>query len=386
MRRGIAAQSFKFWEAPHWKPPRWLGHQLVDLPLGPLAGRPIEIISSEFASCIDPAATVERLWTGGRWTEGPAWLPRERILVWSDIPGDRLLRWRELDRDIAVFRSPCSAANGGETAATAEDGSSPCEQNSRRITRTEADGHITVVADRYGGKRFTSPNDVVVKSDGSVWFLPIPPTAAAASALRGQGRARGLPRISCRSGVTNEVRQMTNDMVMPSGLAFSLDEKLLYVVDLRQCASSRRPQPHPECFSVGENDVLASSGVLVSDESKALDGLSRLDREGRIWAGAGEGVRCYRPDGALIGRIRLPERVANLEFAGADRSRLFICGTTSVYVVGTKTLSRAFNRSSLRHVPPSAGRSAPVVAMRELQLHLRLQLLQLRWRQMLRSH
>lgn len=308
---------------------------MVDLPLGPGSSASIEVVDPEFAACIDGSAVVERLWTGGRWTEGPVWLPVEGILVWSDIPGNRMLRWREADGDIALFRSPTGSANGN--TRDRQGRLVTCEQDQRRITRTERDGRITIIADRINGKRFTSPNDVVVKSDGSVWFTD-PAYGSGGPLYEGKVELDGC-HVYRADPATGEVRQMTADMVMPNGLAFSLDEKLLYVVDTGSTHHPDGPN-HIRVFAVGADDSLTARGTFVSDKGKALDGL-RLDRDGRIWAGAGEGVRCYRADGTLLGRIRLPERVANLEFAGADRSRLFMCGTTSVYCVSTGTAGGA---------------------------------------------
>lgn len=308
---------------------------MVDLPLGPASSASIEVVDPEFAACIDGSAVVERLWTGGRWTEGPVWLPVEGILVWSDIPGNRMLRWREADGDIALFRSPTGSANGN--TRDRQGRLVTCEQDQRRITRTERDGRITIIADRINGKRFTSPNDVVVKSDGSVWFTG-PAYGSGGPLYEGKVELDGC-HVYRADPATGEVRQMTADMVMPNGLAFSLDEKLLYVVDTGSTHHPDGPN-HIRVFAVGADDSLTARGTFVSDKGKALDGL-RLDRDGRIWAGAGEGVRCYRADGTLLGRIRLPERVANLEFAGADRSRLFMCGTTSVYCVSTGTAGGA---------------------------------------------
>jgi gluconolactonase len=300
---------------------------LVELPLGPVAGRAVEILDPSFTLCIDPDAVLHRLWTGGRWAEGPAWLEREGILVWSDIPANRLWRWRAADGAIAEYRHPSESANGN--THDRQGRLVTCEQDKRRITRTELDGQITVLAGVYGGKRFTGPNDVVVKSDGSIWFTD-PDYARGGALYEGPVEIEGC-HVYRIDGTTGDVRQMTTDMVMPNGLAFSPDETTLYVVDT---GSTHRPDGpnHIRAFRVGQDTGLTPLSVSAVDEGKAFDGL-RVDTDGRLWAGNGQGVTCYLPSGQPIGRIRVPERVANLEFAGPDRNQLMLCGTTSLYMI-----------------------------------------------------
>jgi len=304
---------------------------LVDLPLGPVGGPAVEILDPAFAACIDASATLVRLWTGGRWAEGPAWLDREGILVWSDIPGDRLWSWRASDGAIAEFRHPSQAANGN--THDRQGRLVTCEQNTRRITRTEFDGRITTLADAWQGKRFTGPNDVVVKSDDSIWFTD--PDYARGPQYDGQIEIEGC-HVYRIDPATGEVRRVIDDMVMPNGLAFSPDETILYVVDTGSTVGAGGPN-HIRAFRVGPDSSLWPISVLAVDEGKAFDGL-RIDTAGRLWAGTGQGVNCYLPTGKLIGCIRVPERVANLEFAGSDRNQLMLCGTTSLYLIPVRAL------------------------------------------------
>jgi len=299
---------------------------LVDLPLGPVGGPAVEILDPAFAACIDAAAPLVRLWTGGRWAEGPAWLERDGILVWSDIPGDRLWSWRASDGAIGEFRHPSQAANGN--THDRQGRLVTCEQNTRRITRTELDGRITTLADAWQGKRFTGPNDVVVKSDGSIWFTD--PDYARGPQYDGQIEIEGC-HVYRIDPATGEVRRVIDDMVMPNGLAFSPDETILYVVDTGSTLGTGGPN-HIRAFRVRPDSSLSPISVLAVDDGKAFDGL-RVDTEGRLWAGTGQGVNCYLPTGKLIGRVHVPERVANLEFAGPDRRQPMLCGTASLYTI-----------------------------------------------------
>jgi gluconolactonase len=292
-------------------------------------GTPYEIIDEAFRGCIAPSAPVERIWTGGKWIEGPAWQAREQRLIWSDIPRNRMLAWSAATDAVTTFRVPSHGGNGNTTDRQGR--LVTCEQYSRRITRTEPDGSITVLADRFMGKRFTAPNDVVVKSDGSVWFTD--PAYGKSPFYEGEIELDGCHVY--RIGTDGSVRQMTHDMVMPNGLAFTPDERQLYVIDT---GSTHRPDGpnHIRVFDVGADDNLSGGEVIATDEAKFFDGL-RVDVEGRLWCGVGEGVRCYLPDGTIIGHIRLPERAANLSFGGPDGQTLFICATSSVYRCRLKT-------------------------------------------------
>jgi len=288
-------------------------------------GRPeTTVLHPRFAGCVLPGARLERLWNEGKWTEGPAWLAAKRWFIWSDIPNNRMLQWDYDSGAIGVFRQPSQGANGNTV-----DGQGrlvTCEQYSRRITRTEADGSITVLVDRFEGRRFNAPNDIVVRSDGSIWFTD--PDYGRSPLYEGERELPGchVYRLDPESGA---IRQMTHDFVMPNGLAFSPDEKLLYIVDTGSTHQPDGPN-HMRRFAVGPDGSLAGGEVIATDPKKFFDGF-RVDTEGRLWCGGGDGIDCYTPDGTLIGKIAIPERVGNLTFGGPGRDELLICGSTSTY-------------------------------------------------------
>jgi gluconolactonase len=287
-----------------------------------------DVIDPRFRATFTGSAQLERLFTGCRWAEGPAWFGGGRYLVWSDIPNDRMLRWDETDGSVSVFRAPAGNANGN--TVDRQGRLVTCEHGNRRVTRTEADGAITVLADRYDGKRLNSPNDVVVKSDGSIWFTD--PMYGIETDYEGNraeseiGRCN-VYRVDPASGAVTAV---VTDMVRPNGLAFSLDETLLYVSDTGRTHGDENPA-HIRTFSVS-GDTVSAAGVFADCTAGLFDGF-RLDGEGRLWTSAGDGVHCYLPDGTLLGKLRVPEGVANVCFGGRKRNALFICGTTSLYCV-----------------------------------------------------
>lgn len=255
-------------------------------------------------------AYVEVLHDGGRKTEGPVHFAAGRYLVWSDIPNDRLLRWDEATGAIGTFRSPSGNPNGNTIDRAGR--LITCEQGARRVTRTEHDGTITVLADNYQGKRLNSPNDVVVKSDGTIWFTD--PRYGIT------GYYEGSPADSEIGGdyvfrldpATGDLSVVADDFVRPNGLAFSPDESRLYIVDTRK--------RHMRVFDVLEDGSLVGGKILAE---AWFDGI-RLDCYGRIWAAALDGLHCYDPDGTLIGKLLLPDSVSNLTFGGLKRNHLFV--------------------------------------------------------------
>ena len=305
---------------------------------GVIEGTGFEVIESEFQSCFVGHARVERLWTGARWSEGPAWFPAGRYLVWSDIPNNRLLRWDETDGTVSVFRSPSYNANGN--TVDREGRLVSCEHLARRVTRTEHDGSITVIASHYRGMRLNSPNDVVVKSDGSIWFSD--PSYGILIDYEG-GRAEseiGQCHVYRWDPVSQEIEAVATDYMKPNGLAFSVDESHLFISDTGISHDANGPA-HIRCHKVDADGTLGKGHVFSECTNGVFDGF-RLDSEGRIWSSAGDGVHCINKDGKLIGKIHIPEIVANVCFGGPKLNRLFIAGTTSLYsaflaVNGAKT-------------------------------------------------
>ena len=274
---------------------------------------------------------VEKLYTGCRWAEGPAWFGGGRYLVWSDIPNDRMMRFDETDGSVSVFRAPAMNSNGN--TVDRQGRLVTCEHRGRRVTRTEHDGVITVLADRFDGKRLNSPNDAVVKSDGSVWFTD--PSYGIDSNYEGDATASEIGACHVyRLDPAGHVTAVATDFAKPNGLAFSPDESHLYIADTGRTHGAQFPQ-HIRRFAV-HGDRLTGGAVFAESEVGLFDGL-RIDISGNVWTSSGDGVRCYAADGTLLGIIRIPEVVANCCFGGAKKNRLFICGTTSLYSVYLNT-------------------------------------------------
>jgi gluconolactonase len=296
---------------------------------GEMADSDFEILDERFAPLVKTTARIEKLYEGCRWAEGPAYFPAGRYLVWSDIPNDRMLRFDETTGVVGVFRHPAGYSNGN--TVDREGRLVTCEHGNRRVTRTEHDGRVTVIADRYEGKRLNSPNDVVVKSDGSVWFTD--PAYGIESDYEGHKAeselgACHLYRVDARSG---ECRIAADDFVRPNGLAFSPDESRLYISDTG-VSDERGKQRHVRVFQVAEDGRLSGGEVFATCTAGVFDGF-RCDDAGRLWTSTGDGVHCYEPDGTLIGKVLVPEITANVVFGGLKRNRLFICATTSLYAV-----------------------------------------------------
>ena len=295
---------------------------------GQVEGTEIVVVDKRFEACFAGHVRVERLWTGSRWAEGPAWFAAGRYLVWSDIPNNRLMRYVEPSGEVSVFRENANNANGN--TVDNQGRLVTCEHLSRSVTRTDFDGRIRPLATHWQGKRLNSPNDVVVKSDDSIWFTD--PAYGIDANYEGDKQAPEIDgchvyRIDPRSG---EVERVIDDMVRPNGLAFSPDESWLYVVDTGATHVANGPR-HIRRFRVGADGKSLTGGeVFVESTSGLFDGF-RFDSEGRIWTSVGEGVHVYAPDGELIGKILIPEIVGNVTFGGTKRNRLFIAGTTSLY-------------------------------------------------------
>ena len=291
-----------------------------------------EVLDERFEALVFGNVHLEKLWTGSRWAEGPAYFPAGRYLVWSDIPNDRLMRYDETDGSVSVFRAPAHNENGH--TVDREGRLVACEHRGRCVSRTEHDGSRTVLASHYEGKRLNSPNDVVVTSDGSVWFTD--PTYGIDSDYEGDAAPSEIgASYVYRLSPEGELAAAATDFVKPNGLAFSPDERTLYVVDTGATHVRNGPR-HIRRFAVSPDGTLSGGGVFATATVGLFDGL-RLDTAGHVWTSAGDGVHCYHPDGTLIGKIKVPEVVANLCFGGPKRNRLYICATTSLYAVYLRT-------------------------------------------------
>ena len=293
-----------------------------------------DILDPRFRRLIIPHAKVERVWTGGRWTEGPVYVPAAKSVLWSDIPNDRVMRLDDCSGAVSVFTHPCGFHNGhsiddqGRVIA--------CEHGGRRISRLEHDGTWSCLADRWNSKRFNSPNDVVVHSDGSIWFTD--PTYGIDSDYEGHRASSeiGHSYVFRLDPATGHVAPAVSDMVRPNGLAFSVDERTLYVSDT---GLTHDDACSPDIRAYDVHDGVAGNGRSFATCAAGLFDGFRVDRCGNLWASSADAVRAYAPDGTLIGRVRIPELVSNLCFGGLKRNRLFITAQTSLYAIYVNTSS-----------------------------------------------
>ena len=295
---------------------------------GVIEGTGFEVIKPEFEACLLGHARVERLWTGARWSEGPVWFAAGRYLLWSDIPNNRIMRYDDTDGSVSVFRDPSNNSNGHTVDRQGRLVS--CEHLTRRVTRTEHDGSITEIVSSFDGKRLNSPNDVVVKSDSSIWF-----TDPSYGILMDYEGARAESEIGAchvyRVDPDGSIRIVADDYFKPNGLAFSPDESVLYIADTGATHDADGPK-HIRRHTVNPDGTLSGGEVFATCSEGLFDGF-RLDRDGRIWSSAADGVHCINSDGELIGKVHIPELVGNVCFGAAKLNRLFICGTTSLYSV-----------------------------------------------------
>jgi gluconolactonase len=320
------------------------------LPLGPLPGSRYpdsRLESAHPKTSFGPAGfpafagtmAVERVATGFRWAEGPVYFPAGRYVLFSDIPNNRIMRFSEDDGHVSVYRQPSMNSNGN--TIDREGRLLTCEHSGRRVTRTELDGSITIIADKYNGKKLNSPNDVVVASDGSIWFTdPVYGIGGFYEGIKAdpEQEKHNVYRVDPKSG---DIKVVVDDFVEPNGLAFSPDEKKLYIIDTGFTDGADNPS-HIRAFDVDlAAGKLSNSKVFAEMPKPSItDGL-RTDRDGRVWCSVGwgdpneDGVRCYTADGDLLGKIHIPETVANLCFGGQQRNRLYICGSSSLYAVYT---------------------------------------------------
>jgi gluconolactonase len=294
----------------------------------------IEVVDARFRSLRLTSASVEQLATGCRWSEGPVWFGDGRYLLWSDIPNDRMLRWDDCSGQVSVFRQPANNANGHTRDRQGRLVS--CEHLSRRITRTEHDGRITVLADRFDGKRLNSPNDIVCQRNGAIWFTD--PSFGIGGHYEGEPAASELPHAVYRLGPDGALQAVVTDLKAPNGLAFSPDEQWLYLIE-------SRAEPWRMLWRyrvAADGSLSAREKVYEATDGGALDGMA-VDTQGNLWMGYGgngvvpseplDGVRVLSPEGVTLGHIHLPERCANLCFGGAKGNRLFMAASHSLYAL-----------------------------------------------------
>jgi gluconolactonase len=293
----------------------------------------VRVLDQSFAKYRLNLASVERIAHGFRWCEGPVWFGDGRYLLWSDIPNDRIMKWEEETGAVSVFRKPSGYANGNTRDRRGR--LITCEHGGRRVSRTEYDGAISVVADSFDGKRLSSPNDVVVKSDGSIWFTD--PPFGLLSYYEGRVAPQELPMNVYRVDPSGSISVVEGEVNRPNGLCFSPDESTLYLVE-----SGTSPRNVYAYDVVDGGTRLSNRRKLIDVGPGTPDGM-RCDVDGNLWMGWGmgdaalDGVAIFNPDGRLIGRVDLPERCANLCFGGLHRNRLFMAASKSVYALYVNT-------------------------------------------------
>jgi gluconolactonase len=293
----------------------------------------VQVLDPSFAKYRLPLAGVEQLATGMRWSEGPVYFGDGRCVLWSDIPNNRIMRWDEDTGAVSVYRKPSNNANGN--TRDRQGRLVTCEHDARRVTRTEYDGAITVICDEFEGKRLNSPNDVVVKSDGSIWFTD--PQFGILGWYEGHLDTPELPMNVYRvDGQTGEATVVADGITAPNGLAFSPDETRLYIVE------SRSVPRRILVYDVVGGRTLANGKVLIDAGPQGTPDGFRCDVDGNLWCGWGmtdelDGVRVFNPEGQAIGHIALPERCANLCFGGRWRNRLFMAASHSLYALYVNT-------------------------------------------------
>lgn len=289
-----------------------------------------EFIDPRFRHFVLPNAPLEKLGEGFRWLEGPVWFGDRNCLLFSDIPNDRIMRWSE-ETGVTVYRRPAGFPNG--QTRDREGRLITCSHHNRCVMRTEFDGTVTVLADRFEGKRLNSPNDVIVKLDGTIWFSD-PPYGIQTDYEGGRQEQEQKPRVYRLDPRTGALSVIADDFDGPNGLCFSPDERRLYIVETGLLAADD-PVKNIRVFDVDESGAAIRNGRVFHTISPGnADGI-RSDEDGNIWSAAGDGVHCIDPSGALLGKIKVPYTVSNITFGGRYHSRLFICASQTLFAIFT---------------------------------------------------
>jgi len=293
-----------------------------------------DIFDDRFGALVPADAKVRKLTSGAAWAEGPVYVPGNDRVIWSDVRNNRMMQWSER-AGMTIFRQPSHHSNGN--TLDLQGRLVTCEHSLHRISRTEPDGTVVTLVDRYRGNRLNSPNDVVVRSDGTIWFTDPPYgilTSDEGYQRESELEANYVFRFDPAAGKLDIV---ADDFYMPNGLAFSPDEKTLYVSE-SGCSHYAQAPRHIRAFDVVDGRRLANGREFVNVAPGCVDGF-RVDSHGYVFASfnSGHGVRVFTPEGECIGAIRVPERASNCTFGGPDGTHLFITATTSLYVVSLNT-------------------------------------------------
>jgi gluconolactonase len=287
----------------------------------------VEIIHPRFKTYVLSNASLEELASGFRWTEGPVWMGDWNALLFEDLPRNRTMRWSDQE-GLTVYREPSNFANG--QTRDRQGRLISCSHRGRCLYRTEHDGRVTTLVERHAGKRLNAPNDVVVKSDGTIWFSD--PLYGISNDYEGGIQTSEQPPALYRfDPASGDIRVAANDFDGPNGLAFSPDEKRLYVAESGDPGKSEFRQ-YIRVFDVREDGLLTGGEIFHKVEPGFADGF-KVDEDGNLWSSAGDGVHCISPDGELLGKIRVPYRVANVAWGGLYRNRLFICASQRLYAI-----------------------------------------------------
>jgi gluconolactonase len=292
----------------------------------------LDVRDERFLDLVPADARIERLWTGAAWTEGPVWIQAQERLLFSDIPNNRLLYWGEGGSGVVL--SPSDFMNGH--TLDLEGRVICCEHGGRRISRIEPDGAVRSLVDRYQGKRLNSPNDVVVKSDGTIWFSDPPYGILSDYEGRKAESELGHNYVFRYDPANGELSIATDLVEEPNGLAFSPDEHILYVTDTSAAMGRSNGNHHIVAFDVPDGRRLANPRIFAVIEPGLADGI-RVDEAGNVFSSAADGIHVLAPDGSLLGIIPVPEVVSNCEFGGVERRDLYITATTSLYRVSCLT-------------------------------------------------